>query len=100
MQKTMIPVNSEGHPIGTSGWRTFSIITTTAIIIPIQLRINPRPELILNGTTEKFRNIFESFQDVYFRCDRNGIVTMVSPSVEDLTGLEVKKVIGKNITRF
>jgi len=54
----------------------------------------------LMESEEKFRNIFESFQDVYFRCNRNGIVTMVSPSVEDLTGMEVKKVIGKSITKF
>ena len=49
---------------------------------------------------EKFRNIFESFQDVYFRCDRNGIISMVSPSVKELTGLDVKKVIGRNIVKF
>lgn len=54
----------------------------------------------LAESEEKFRNIFESFQDVYFRCDRNGVVNMVSPSVVELTGLEVKKVIGRNIVKF
>jgi PAS domain S-box-containing protein len=59
-----------------------------------------KSEKALVESEEKFRNIFESFQDVYFRCDRNGIINMVSPSVKDLTGLGVKKVIGKNITNF
>jgi PAS domain S-box-containing protein len=54
----------------------------------------------LSESEEKFRNIFESFQDVYFRCDRNGIISMVSPSVKELTGLDVKKVIGRNIVKF
>jgi PAS domain S-box-containing protein len=59
-----------------------------------------KSEKALVESEEKFRNIFESFQDVYFRCDRNGIINMVSPSVKELTGMPVKKVIGRNITKF
>jgi PAS domain S-box-containing protein len=59
-----------------------------------------KSEEALVESEEKFRNIFESFQDVYFRCDRNGIVNMVSPSVKELTGMPVKKVIGRNINKF
>jgi PAS domain S-box-containing protein len=59
-----------------------------------------KSEHALVESEEKFRNIFESFQDVYFRCDRNGIINMVSPSVKRLTGKNVAQVIGKNITNL
>ncbi|MBV6644230.1 MAG: PAS domain S-box protein [Cyclobacteriaceae bacterium] len=49
---------------------------------------------------EKFRNIFESFQDVYFRCNLAGIISMVSPSVREVLGYEAKSLIGQNIAGY
>lgn len=57
-------------------------------------------EMALKESEEKFRNIFESFQDVYFRCDINGIISMVSPSVYDVLQYRPKDLIGKRITDF
>ncbi|MEQ8473567.1 MAG: PAS domain S-box protein [Marinoscillum sp.] len=57
-------------------------------------------ETALKESEEKFRNIFESFQDVYFRCNMNGIVSMVSPSVKMVLGYSPKEVVGKQITDF
>ncbi len=57
-------------------------------------------EIALMESEEKFRNIFESFQDIYFRCNRAGKITMVSPSVKELTGLDQKDVEGRNIMEF
>jgi PAS domain S-box-containing protein len=57
-------------------------------------------ELALRTSEEKFRNIFESFQDVYFRTDANGIITMISPSVQELCGYKPEEIIGKKITEF
>ena len=57
-------------------------------------------KLALIKSEEKFRNIFESFQDLYFRCDFNGKLTMLSPSVKDIMGYSEKELIGKNITNF
>ncbi len=54
----------------------------------------------LKKSEEKFRTIFESFQDVYFRCDRQGNINMVSPSVQELTGLDQQSILGKNIRLF
>ncbi len=54
----------------------------------------------LQESEEKFRNIFESFQDIYFRCDMKGTITMVSPSVEELLGVKPKNVIGHPINKF
>ena len=57
-------------------------------------------DLALLESEEKFRNIFESFQDIYFRCDKKGTIIMVSPSVKELLGYEEDFVIGNNIVNF
>ncbi|MFT6868430.1 MAG: PAS domain S-box-containing protein [Cyclobacteriaceae bacterium] len=57
-------------------------------------------ETALKESEEKFRNIFESFQDIYFRCNTEGIISMISPSVKEVLGLSPKSIIGKNITDF
>lgn len=57
-------------------------------------------ETALRESEEKFRNIFESFQDIYFRCDMNGSISMVSPSVRNVLGFPPREIIGRNITDF
>lgn len=57
-------------------------------------------ELSLAESELKFRNIFESLQDVYFRIDMQGIITMVSPSVAELVGLTDQEVIGRHFSHF
>ena len=59
-----------------------------------------RSELALLKSEEKFRNIFESFQDLYFRCDLKGNLLMVSPSVYELTGYQSNEVIGRHIDDY
>ena len=57
-------------------------------------------ERALLESEEKFRTIYESFQDIYFRCRMDGIITMISPSIQELTHYETYDVIGKNITNY
>ena len=57
-------------------------------------------ELDLLESEEMFRNILNSFQDIYFRCDIDGSLTMISPSVYELLGYEPEKVLGNNITNY
>jgi PAS domain S-box-containing protein len=57
-------------------------------------------DLALLESEEKFRNIFESFQDIYFRCDKKGTIIMVSPSVKELLGFDEEFVLGNNIVNF
>ncbi len=57
-------------------------------------------EIAIKESEEKFRNIFESFQDIYFRCDLTGKITMVSPSIQEVLGFTQKEVIGNNIEGF
>ncbi len=46
---------------------------------------------------KKFRNIFESFQDLYFRAHINGTIELISPSVESLTGYDMDELIGSSV---
>jgi PAS domain-containing protein len=57
-------------------------------------------DLALKESEEKFRNIFESFQDIYFRLDKKGTINMVSPSVKELLGYDEDFVLGNNISNF
>lgn len=57
-------------------------------------------ETALRESEEKFRAIFESFQDIYFRCDVKGVISMVSPSIHEVAGYEPSELIDRNITDF
>ncbi len=57
-------------------------------------------DLSLQESEEKFRNIFESFQDIYYRTDIYGRITMMSPSGCEISGFSQEEVIGKNIADF
>ncbi|WP_261990183.1 PAS domain S-box protein [Hymenobacter sp. BT188] len=57
-------------------------------------------QLELAAQEEKFRAIFESFQDIYYRTDDQGIITIVSPSVYDVLGYKPEEVLGKRIVDY
>ena len=57
-------------------------------------------ESALIASEEKFRSIFESFQDIYFRCDIEGKITMISPSIQEVLGFKPKQVIGTNMMDY
>jgi len=57
-------------------------------------------ELAIQESEEKFRNIFESFQDIYYRTDLHGIITMISPSGCEQSGYTEEEIIGKHISKF
>ncbi|MGB3850133.1 MAG: PAS domain S-box protein [Tunicatimonas sp.] len=59
-----------------------------------------KSEQALLTSEAKFRNIFESFQDIYFRCRPDGTITLISPSVKDLSGYQTYEVLGKNVTNY
>ena len=54
-------------------------------------------QLELAAQEEKFRAIFESLQDVYYRTNAEGQVTLVSPSLRDALGYSPEEAIGQNI---
>ena len=59
-----------------------------------------RAQLALEAQEEKFRSIFESFQDVYYRTDEAGLLTIVSPSVREVLGYEPHEVLGRPVSDF
>jgi len=57
-------------------------------------------ELALSDSEEKFRTIFESIQDIYFRCDLEGKIVMISPSATEMLGFGQDELIGADINKF
>ena len=54
----------------------------------------------LQQSEEKFRTIFESFQDIFLRFTPEGNIFMVSPSVEELTGHTTSQLLDTNVFKF
>src|SRR6056297_175000 len=59
-----------------------------------------RAEAKLKVSESKYRSIFENIQDVYYRTNRQGILTDISPSVKTYSGLSREDVIGKPVSNF
>jgi PAS domain S-box-containing protein/putative nucleotidyltransferase with HDIG domain len=55
-----------------------------------------RTEEALRDSEEKYRSIFESFYDVYFRTDMDGRITIISPSIMYRTGYSPDEFIGQS----
>ncbi len=54
----------------------------------------------LRKSEEKFRSIFESILDVYYRTDINGVFEIISPSVYEMIGYKQNEMIGHDILEF
>ncbi|MEI8084725.1 MAG: PAS domain S-box protein [Paludibacter sp.] len=57
-------------------------------------------EETLRKSEEKYRNIFENVQDVYFQMNLLGEIFEISPSIEKLYGYKREEIIGKSIYDF
>ncbi len=68
--------------------------------IALDITQKKQDALALQESEVKFRAIYESFQDIYFRTTPEGIIEMISPSVEELCGYEPEQILGKMITEF
>ncbi|TKC09430.1 PAS domain-containing sensor histidine kinase [Pedobacter frigoris] len=49
---------------------------------------------------KKYRTIFENVQDVFYQTDQNGLVTEISPSIEQYSGYSRKEIIGQPVSDF
>ena len=54
----------------------------------------------IRESEQRFRSIFESIQDIYYRTDLNGRILSVSPSCEEATGYAPEELIGRDISDF
>jgi PAS domain S-box-containing protein len=59
-----------------------------------------RAEDALLESEVRYRRIFESFDDLYYQTDINGIITILSPSLYRLTGYTAEELIGKPVTNI
>jgi len=59
-----------------------------------------RSQLALQENEEKFRSIFESFQDVFYRTDADGYITLISPSVHEVLGYDTEEAVGMHVNTF
>ncbi len=57
-------------------------------------------EIALIESERKFRDIFESFQDIYYRSDLKGHIIMISPSAYEMSGYQPSEIIGRRITEL
>ena len=57
-------------------------------------------QLNLERSEEKFRGIFENLQDIYVRADRQGNITMISPSVFKRSGYTPDEVLGQPASQY
>lgn len=66
-------------------------------LLTIAVDVTRRAEMqeTLKESEEKFRSIFEQFQDLYYRTDMKGRIIEVSPSVKKLTGYDREEMIGR-----
>jgi PAS domain S-box-containing protein/putative nucleotidyltransferase with HDIG domain len=56
-----------------------------------------RVQEVLRENEEKYREIFEGITDAFYRTDKEGILLIVSPSIEKLLGYVPDEAIGKNL---
>nr|WP_319375830.1 PAS domain S-box protein [uncultured Methanoregula sp.] len=97
---------------------TFRIICRDATVRWVELNVvaitwNERPAILnymidvtdrkqtenaLRESEERYRTIFESFEDLYYQTDIHGIITILSPSVYRLTGYTEDELIGKPVS--
>jgi len=57
-------------------------------------------EEALQESEEKYRSVFESLQDVYYRTDSEGRIIIISPSVRAQAGYDPEDIIGHQVTDF
>lgn len=98
-------------PIGSSAF-IYWVYSTTCIFLLCYLEYlsigglnkalnKARAELALRKTSEeKYRLIFESFQDVYYQADANGKIQIITPSVKTRTGYDPAEVVGRMVSEF
>lgn len=59
-----------------------------------------KQQLALNESENRFKHIFESFDDIYFQTDQSGHITLISPSVSEILHFSPKIFIGKKLQHF
>lgn len=93
-----------GTRIASETKATFGTWDNKKVLFGVTRDITERKKSIelIRNSEEKYRNIFENIQDVYFEADLDGIVLEVSSSIEMLSKgfYNRENFIGRNISEF
>lgn len=54
----------------------------------------------LRQSEEKYRNIFENVQDVFYQTDLSGIIREISPSIKHYSDFNIIELVGKPVTEL
>ncbi|MGC9195526.1 MAG: PAS domain S-box protein [Syntrophobacteraceae bacterium] len=55
---------------------------------------------MLKQSEQLYRSVVENMRDVFYRTDRKGFITMVSPSASELYGAPCEEIIGMHVNSF
>lgn len=95
MQTTKVPFHTnEGN---------IQAVLGVAIDITERKRIENalrKSEEMLRESEELYRSVVENMQDVYYRTDKDGFITMLSPSASRFYGAPLEELLGKNMADF
>lgn len=96
--------SKNGERIASETKVSFGLWDNKKVLFGVTRDITDRKKSIelIRKSEEKYRNIFENIQDVYFEADMEGKVVEVSPSIEVLSKgiFNRDNFIGKNINEF
>jgi PAS domain S-box-containing protein len=90
----------------TTRWIDLSAVTITWDGRPATLNFitdvtdRKQAEDALRESEERYRHIFESFEDLYYQTDMTGIATIISPSVDRLLGWSTEELLGTPVTKL
>ncbi|MDR3569149.1 MAG: PAS domain S-box protein [Syntrophobacteraceae bacterium] len=95
LQTTKVPFRTNGGNI--------EAVLGVAIDITEHKRIEQElreSEEMVRDSEERYRSVLENMQDVFYRTDLNGRITMASPSASKFYEESVEELVGKNIEDF
>ncbi|MEA3350673.1 MAG: PAS domain S-box protein [Chloroflexota bacterium] len=95
-------INAAGEEIPILKTATTIVLDGKEHIIESITNITARKqaEEALKDEEEKYRKIFNQFQDLYYRTDKDGIIEELSPSVKPLSGYSREELIGERVDKI
>ncbi|MDR3555252.1 MAG: PAS domain S-box protein [Syntrophobacteraceae bacterium] len=59
-----------------------------------------RTQEMLRDSEQRYRSVVENIQDIFYRTDRDGAVTMISPSASQVYGAPLEEILGMHVDNF
>ena len=85
-------LSCKARPLYDSGGKIIGALESIRDVTEIR-----KTQEMLKESEERYRSVVENIQDVFYRTDKDGAITMVSPSISRLYGAPSAETIGMNI---